>query len=759
MWGCEGILQGRGLLRSRRQGLELLLPVVGLRISGRRLRVREDDEALAGVPGAMFPPALCADMQHLKPVGHRSSQICEASDAGSTASLLVDGSPGNISFPHGMLKVLATVGEVNPRTGAMLTGVPDGNGAYLKSAEVVRLIYQSESYGPLTRQETFPFFVNEPEHVGFTGSHIHFIDLNRSLLANFLNDGAPASAEHMVIDSGEAVQKMYNLKRELVGKRGAASSSRPHHSNVNLAGEYIVIKTPSKADWLMQSLCSAHLAPAFQWGEGMGVQDDLFITNEEWISYESTAQGLIGLPAHVLDLARNELWAISAFGLGGFEKIVEVNTGTKDFVAFVPSGYNGAFGGNFPEIVAQRNGNFSRSDGGSYVWPENIVPTRLFLGKKGANKDGNSDNTAFLARNGFEFGALYGFATDCAAGTPGAEGRDNWHKNTATAGAKVTGAFYRLRWKDAPGTVKDFVHDAAWEFQDAPDGAPAGWCFWNANGKDASGAKTEHVSPDPRGGARVLQGSTAGYFGIYDFSEVTAKLASGTLPASIPATYTCLQPESDITSMIDLGGAGQYADGQTAVVNPDQGQNPGKKTFEDVDGLEWLAAAGGEDYVVIHEDSGNDFGERKFLTPMKYYFVAMSGGTKNSRSLAKVSGVAGVMKSPNSHEFSGATDLSGLLARDASGAFRLAAGPQNGMGRKLAMEVPVGNKDIVVSLQAHSNWGGWTESFHSDAVGQLYIHLQAKLAFVVSRAAADPKSIACPIHVADTFFLFSHDLV
>jgi len=618
------------------------------------------------------------------------------------------------------------VGEVNPRTGAMLTGVPDGNGAYLLNDEVVRVIYQSESYGPLTRQETFPFFVNEADHVGFTGSHIHFIDLNRSMLSDFLADGAPANAESMVIDSGEAVLKVYNLKRELVGKRSDSASSRPHHSNVNLDGEYIVVNTPTKADWLMQSLCSAHLAPAFQWGNGIGVQDDLFITNEEWITYASDARGIIGLPAHVLDLATHELWAISSFGLGGFEKIVEVSTGTTGFVAFAPSGYNGAFGGSFPDVVAERNAHYNRSDGESYVWPQDIVPTRLYIGKKGTSKDGSADNLHFLARNGFEFGALYGFATDCSPGTPGAEGRDTWHKNTATAGATVSGAFYRLRWKDAPGEVKDFVHDAAWEFQDSPEGAPAGWCFWNAAGNDNSGAKTEHLTPDPRGGARVMQGSTAGYFGIYDFSALTDLLASGTLPQSIPATYTCLQPESDVRSMIELGGEGKYADGQDATVNPDAGQNPGKATFEDIDGLEWMAAAGGEDYVVIHEDSGNDFGERKFLakigTPMKYYFVAMSGGTKNSRSLAGVSAVEGVFKNADSHEFSGATDLSGLLAKDSSGAFRLPAGAQNGLGRSIAAEVPVDGKDIVVSLQAHSNWGGWTESFHSDAVGQLFVY-------------------------------------
>jgi hypothetical protein len=49
-------------------------------------------------------------------------------------------------------KVLATMGErsVCPDSlGEKLVGVPDGVGAYLLDDETVRLVFQSESYGPL----------------------------------------------------------------------------------------------------------------------------------------------------------------------------------------------------------------------------------------------------------------------------------------------------------------------------------------------------------------------------------------------------------------------------------------------------------------------------------------------------------------------------------------------------------------------------------------------------------------------------------
>ena len=186
--------------------------------------------------------------------------------------------------------------------------------------------------------ESFPWVVNS-KSASFTGSHIHYIDYDRSMLASFMDDDAPSKAQGMVKGAGNAVSKAYNLKRELVGPRNRTgdglqpTTSNVHESNVDVNGNYIVGSTataPSKADWLMQSLCSAHLEVRHQWGNGMGVEDDLFITNEEWISYPRDSMP-IGLPVHVLNLATGELWATAAFTLGGHEKVVEVNSGHRDY--------------------------------------------------------------------------------------------------------------------------------------------------------------------------------------------------------------------------------------------------------------------------------------------------------------------------------------------------------------------------------------------------------------------------------------------
>ena len=144
---------------------------------------------------------------------------------------------------------------------------------------------------------------------------------------------------------------------------------------------------------------------------------------------------------------------------------------------------------------------------------------------------------------------------------------------------------------------------------------------------------------------------------------------------------------------------------------------------KDVDGMEWIAAADGQDYFIIHEDGGNWYGERKFLAkvgiPMKYYFVAQSGGRANTRELAGVSSVAGVHGGAGSHEFSGAFDLSGLLRQDASGNFALPVKDVTGKKRELEAATPINEKTIAVNLQAHTNRAGFAVTFGSDRVSQV----------------------------------------
>ena len=144
--------------------------------------IRDSPDAVAAAP--LRPRGLCPPRAGAKPVGTHTAHLAEAPDAKygvcaggeGEAFCAVDGESGDTNYPHGALKVLATVGEVNPHTGHMLVGVPDGMGAYLLDDDTVRFVFQSESYGPLNwwcREvgcgDSYPFIVNTETGATFTG--------------------------------------------------------------------------------------------------------------------------------------------------------------------------------------------------------------------------------------------------------------------------------------------------------------------------------------------------------------------------------------------------------------------------------------------------------------------------------------------------------------------------------------------------------------------------------------------------------------
>lgn len=63
----------------------------------------------------------------------------------------------------------------------------------------------------------------------------------------------------------------------------------------------MVQSLPLEADWFYQSFCSAHLEEKHQWGEGIGLEDDTYFTNEEWINYAGGTKFVgIGVSAAVV---------------------------------------------------------------------------------------------------------------------------------------------------------------------------------------------------------------------------------------------------------------------------------------------------------------------------------------------------------------------------------------------------------------------------------------------------------------------------
>lgn len=285
-----------------------------------------------------------------------------------------------------------------------------------------------------------------------------------------------------------------------------------------------------------------------------------------------------------------------------------------------------------------------------------------------------------------------------------------------------------------------------------------------------------------------IQGSTAGYFGHYYIHGITDALndAKGDFPFELDSSYFVYQGENDITGQIDLNGDGlvnivpQCNNITDATMNCDNDYSV-KSTFEDIDGLEVISASDGL-YAIIQEDSGNEIGERMFISSalehekdgeeLMYYFMAQSGGKYNTRMSELVGIPATSNDGGGSHEFSGVIDLSGMLAKkgrrrklnqkggkktkgpfepkgsffegkktnktpepkgkknkepkgkkneEPEGGFLINA--HDGTAKRMAeFMVPINDKLIVLGLQAHNLDSGVVKALKADRGGQVLLY-------------------------------------
>ena len=157
-------------------------------------------------------------MSTAKKIGSTTSLIPVAGSS-SRPEHLQDGGSGDTDFAYGTFKALASVGEVDKKTGKALTGYPDGIAAWLQDDNTVRVAYQSESYGPIT-SETYGSKTRSG--AVFTGSKIHYIDYSRKKFADFLEGSSPASKG--VKGSGLLYNRVYNVfGKEVTGKNSDSS--------------------------------------------------------------------------------------------------------------------------------------------------------------------------------------------------------------------------------------------------------------------------------------------------------------------------------------------------------------------------------------------------------------------------------------------------------------------------------------------------------------------------------------------------------
>jgi hypothetical protein len=721
----------------------------------------------------------------IKPIGSHSARLAESGDASDGSGnpeyqYIGDGKDGKTDWGFGPLAPILTIGEHDVSSGYVPVGVPDGVGIMKTEQDTVRMIYQSESYGNLEAGRSWFQEVNY-NGAKFTGSHVTYVDYHVPTTPAAYTTSEPTKLSYDFADkldasnglinaaptvkgAGSVFDEVYNLKGDKVVARNGttAVATGAHFGDTSADGNFVTsdvtdANAVSENAWTFHSFCSAHLEQARQWatstaGQSFGVEDDMWVTNEEWTDLDGakvTAHGFAGLSAHIIDIAAKKMYATGAFGLGGFEKIVEFNCGHEDFVCFSPSGYNGNFGGSAAKtaIVTRKTtayGSANRPDGQPWVYPQNIVPSRIYVGRKGYKADGTAcgADCTFLERNGLEYGQVYGYAVDASVAN-----RDAWHLgNTRTASPSthtVSGKWAKISWQFDSSAITDIEDTDVFHWQDAPvlpNSVTGTYKFWTAAGPDNGGAKTEHNSPSPIGEQKFVQGSTAGYFGIYevlDMPSVLDGLSGNALPTHFDGSYEMIEGETDVNTRIHLCSSGSCTQGKLAAAGKDATQmydGSWKTTFEDIDGLEWIVAKNDgssktanlhgvsypyEDYFVIQEDSGNKYGDRLLIAEMpaantaaKYNFVAMAGGALNSRMKSGVSIPAGTFNSATGSEFSGVADASGALRQTTMG----------GAARRIEeIQVEINDKSILIGLQQHSISKGVVEAFGADRGGQIYM--------------------------------------
>ena len=655
-----------------------------------------------------------------KTIGQTTALIAEAglpgvTDASLSTNSLKDGESANTNFPFANFKAIATVGEVDAKTGMALTGYPDGQAAWLADDDTIRVVYQSESYATMGRApkpETYPWQMMNG--VTFTGSHIHTIDYDRAKFANFMNNSN--SAQSMVTGSGKLFNKVYNGFGELVtapsfnpanlsGKWG--NQTRPDGSLIQFKPDFRL----SKANYFFQSFCGAWYEQANKYGAGMGFADDVWLTAEEWEigrmfpAGSADSAATLGLASIVVDIANETAYTVPALGQTGYEKLMPINSGHKDYVVIVAAGYNHG---------------------------QEPAPNRIYVGMKNRAADGSkmnyataNDRDAFLARNCLLYGKIYGQALTPETFTElgleialDAKMVDDYMKN-GDAPNRFKGRFYptSYQWSgfDKPVAVQD-TEMMLWENEDEQ---PEGYAFFNGD------TKTEHPAADPSGAARYFQNMTdeGGLLG-FDLGNLGQALASanGELPMHLDVSVVRSVAAVDGALTLKIGNEFKTVDGDASIH-----MEKGVAKMVAPDGLYWSKTADG-DYLIVDEDSGNDFGERKYVLTVDAnmnvtdaHLLAIAGGKHSPRYQAGVSALGGAFTKPGTTEFSGSWPVTALIERKSDGSFYSMDELKGTARQDIRSKISTSEQTFVGVVQARPESSGAVAANGGDAGGQIFM--------------------------------------
>ena len=361
-------------------------------------------------------------------------------------------------------------------------GILDGLGAYKLNSTTVRVLANHEV------SNTAGYAYNLANNTSLVGSRVSYFDINKSTLK--------------IVKSGLAYDTIYNRAGEIVDAA----------ADLEYAG--------------INRLCSAQRIEANQFGAGKGLVDTIFFTGEE----------ATGVTEFALDVATNKLWALPWLGRAAWESVTEVDTGTKDQVAFL--------------IGDDRSS--GRINGVTFT---PVAPMLLYVGTKDTTV-----GASFLDRNGLANGKLYVWvADDPAIKSPA---------NFSATGSTIGGKFVEIKYYD-PTAIK------------AVDGADAGTSIQdNELGYDAQGfatqsqqdklamdagafrfARPEDLATNPHDGTQVVLASTGNgsspesdtYGTTYIFDLNFKNIKKGDISATVNILYAGDDSGGGVVQSPDFG--------------------------------------------------------------------------------------------------------------------------------------------------------------------------------------------------------------
>jgi hypothetical protein len=227
----------------------------------------------------------------------------------------------------------------------------------------------------------------------------------------------------------------------------------------------------------------------------------------------------------------------------------------------------------------------------------------------------------------------------------------------------------------------------------------------------------------------------------FDLSALVTELnnANGNLPEYVSANVTRIVAAVNGALTLEVGGKGVAHPGSLNTSNKTASTHveAGVSKMVAPDGLLWIKTDDG-DFLIVDEDSGNDYGERKYVLQIneanmqlaeanKGYLLALAGGSRNPRALASAAAYNGTFTRATSAEFSGSWNVTGLVAKKQDGSFYTAQELAGTGEQDIISNIKLEKQSLIGVVQMAGESSGAVASGKADYGGQIFMFNMATL--------------------------------